>query len=92
MMSFGWKPLPKSEQIELFLSDVILGYSDSFKDIGSKLKAQNVRRITIEMGACVVCNRDGIKPSSFRNINGVREFMISGLCQICQDDVYGTDD
>jgi len=49
------------------------------------LKAQNVRRVTIEVDPCVICGRDGIKPSSFRNINGMREFLISGLCQLCQD-------
>jgi hypothetical protein len=42
----------------------------------------------IEAGLCPTC---GIKVGEFRNERSKREFQISGLCQECQDNVFGED-
>ena len=41
-------------------------------------------------GKCPFC-REVIDLSSFRDDLSYREFEISGLCQKCQDDTFGTD-
>lgn len=39
---------------------------------------------------CPMCGRD-IAMKDFRNVLSIREYKISGLCQKCQDDVFGLD-
>lgn len=43
---------------------------------------------SIESGKCPVC-KDII--TGFRNLDSAREYEISGLCQKCQDSVFGVD-
>lgn len=41
------------------------------------------------LGICPFCGRE-IQASEFRNELSKREYKISGLCQKCQDDFFGT--
>ena len=43
----------------------------------------------IEANLCPVC---GGPTSEFRTALSRREYEISGMCQACQDDVFGTDE
>lgn len=42
----------------------------------------------VEHGLCPFCNKK-IDPKEFRDLESRREFIISGLCQSCQDDIFG---
>lgn len=42
-------------------------------------------------GICPQCNAK-VDPTSFRDEVSAREFKISGLCQACQDEVFGTEE
>ena len=42
-------------------------------------------------GVCPYCNRKFDPISDFRNQESIREYWISGLCQQCQDQVFGKD-
>lgn len=44
------------------------------------------RRKSIEEGVCAWCKKPA---KEFRDENSKTEFKISGLCQPCQDEVYG---
>ena len=43
---------------------------------------------SIETGTCVSCDGDVLK-TAFRDPLSFKEFTISGLCQPCQDSVFG---
>jgi len=43
----------------------------------------------IEEGLCATCAAFDIKESSFRDGLSVKEYQISGMCQKCQDSVFG---
>ena len=43
---------------------------------------------SIETGTCVSCGGDVLK-TAFRDPLSFKEFTISGLCQPCQDSVFG---
>lgn len=43
-----------------------------------------------DMGMCVFC-KVATGPGDFRNPISLREFEISGMCQTCQDEIFGTD-
>lgn len=45
------------------------------------------RRKNIEEDKCVFCGRDAL---TFRDEKSRKEFSISGICQVCQDDTFGT--
>jgi hypothetical protein len=47
---------------------------------------------TISGGTCVSCDAESIIATSFRDDISRKEYSISGLCQSCQDDVFGHDD
>ena len=47
---------------------------------------------TISEGYCVSCDTQDIKATSFTDDLSRKEYAISGLCQSCQDDVFGTGD
>ena len=48
------------------------------------------RQTCIEEGICVTCDdAKGIKATSFRDDLSRKEYAISGMCQSCQDDVFG---
>lgn len=44
----------------------------------------------VEMGLCPICGIK-IETGSFRNEISKKEFKISGMCQKCQDDIFGAD-
>jgi hypothetical protein len=46
------------------------------------------RRTSVLNNRCVMCSEAAV---SFRNEISRREFSISGMCQHCQDSVFGVD-
>ena len=42
----------------------------------------------VEAGLCPFCQKE-VKAEDFRDELSRREFKISGICQKCQDDVFG---
>lgn len=71
----NWKPIPTEK-------------SDEVEDVLSALFGVN-RKASITDKVCVSCNVD-VELDSFRDELSLREFHISGLCQTCQDGVFGT--
>ena len=67
------KPTNKAEQLEAAIMEVM------GKD----------RRMTIALGECMVCDATGVSRESFTSEVSAKEYMIGGLCQTCQNDVYG---
>ena len=47
---------------------------------------------TISGGTCVSCDAEGIIASSFSDDISRKEYSISGMCQSCQDDLFGADE
>jgi hypothetical protein len=46
----------------------------------------------VEQGKCPFCKKDVMAvPDAFRNESSLKEYKISGLCQECQDLVFGKD-
>ena len=50
------------------------------------------RKASITKKSCVSCGAENLTEDSFRDELSLREFHISGLCQDCQDKVFGTDE
>ncbi len=48
------------------------------------------RTATVSDGLCVTCPSKGNVASSFRDDLSKKEYAISGMCQSCQDDFFGT--
>lgn len=48
------------------------------------------RSTAIESGKCVSCGKE-VTRESLRNEISFKEYTISGLCQECQDEVFGAD-
>ena len=70
------EPTNKSNPIESMLSSIF-----------------GVDRVkTISEGYCVSCDAKDIKATSFTDDLSRKEYAISGLCQSCQDDVFGVSD
>lgn len=44
----------------------------------------------VENGKCPTCQKP-INTTTFRNDLSVKEFQISGMCQKCQDSIFGKD-
>ena len=44
---------------------------------------------TITEGYCMTCEKTGIIATSFRDDISRKEYAISGMCQSCQDDIFG---
>lgn len=44
------------------------------------------RKATIEANECVMCDNPNM---NFRNGRSAHEYRISGLCQNCQDEIFG---
>lgn len=42
----------------------------------------------VKLGKCPLCSNPVLK-GSFRDALSEREFSVSGMCQSCQDDVFG---
>jgi hypothetical protein len=47
------------------------------------------RAEVIRLGKCMSCDRVGNIASSFRDDLSRKEYQISGMCQSCQDDIFG---
>jgi len=47
------------------------------------------REFSIAEGLCATCDADGLEIHSFRDTLSVNEYQISGMCQGCQDDIFG---
>jgi len=45
----------------------------------------------VEKGECPFCGSDKVKPEDFRDDKSRREHQISGLCQSCQDEIFGAE-
>ena len=46
------------------------------------------REYAISEGLCVLCHTEGIEISSFTDDLSVKEYQISGMCQVCQDSIW----
>ena len=70
-----WQPKPteKSPQVEDLLTK-LFGVS---------------RTASIQDRVCVSCGAENLTEESFSDELSLREFHISGLCQVCQDSVFG---
>ena len=68
------KATNKAPAIEAFLSSLI--------------DSPLTREETIEQGLCATCGHD-VLDTSFRDELSFKEFTISGMCQKCQDDIFG---
>ena len=44
----------------------------------------------VQVGKCGICAKE-VKIGSFRNQISLEEYQISGICQGCQDSVFGED-
>lgn len=47
------------------------------------------RIASVSQGLCMFCDASGINEASFRDELSIKEYTISGLCQDCQDEVFG---
>lgn len=72
-----WKPIPSLK------SEQIEELFKSFYGVD--------RKSSIENCTCVSCNSQ-VSEDGFREELSLREFHISGLCQVCQDKVFGFDE
>ena len=68
------KATNKAPAIEAFLSSLI--------------DSPLTREETLEQGLCATCGHD-VLDTSFRDELSFKEFTISGMCQDCQDKVFG---
>ena len=50
------------------------------------------RRQVVRDGLCMCCDSTGNIATSFSDDISRKEYAISGLCQSCQDDVFGSSD
>ncbi len=48
------------------------------------------REYAIAEGLCVICEATDIEIHSFTDDVSVKEYQISGMCQVCQDKVWDT--
>ncbi len=70
------KPIEKEEK-----SDVIEGMLEKFsKVLGTP------RSIAFKTGTCVICSGEA---TTFRDATSEKEYSISGMCQDCQDNIWG---
>ena len=59
------------------------------KEIMKKLGFEQEVKL-VEESKCTTCKKP-INPKDFRNGIGCKEYVISGLCQACQDEFFGVD-
>ena len=69
------EPTYKAPQIDALLSEIIFNGKD--------------RATCVREGTCVTCDAQGIVATSFRDDVSRKEYQISGMCQSCQDEVFG---
>lgn len=70
-------PSKKSPQVESFLDSL------------TERTFGRTRTDSIGSGVCVTCGGDA---TSFRDALSEKEYTISGMCQSCQDSVFGVSD
>ena len=58
--------------------------------INSLIPKAITREYAISEGICVICEAKDIEISSFTDDVSVREYQISGMCQVCQDTIWDT--
>ena len=46
------------------------------------------RLVTVQAGECMTCDRVGVT-ANLRDVLSFKEYTISGMCQVCQDEVFG---
>jgi hypothetical protein len=63
--------------------------SPEIADFLNSLLPNDSREVCISEGLCATCDADGIEIQSFRDDLSVKEYQISGMCQKCQDSVFG---
>lgn len=61
--------------------------SPQIEDLLSQLAGKD-RQLTILTGKCMTCDGEAVE---FRNPLSRKEYTISGMCQKCQDEVFGRD-
>ena len=69
----GFKPTPKRSAVEMELQKIFA------KD----------RPATIMAGSCMTCDTTDIVEADFTDDLSIKEYQISGLCQSCQNEVFG---
>lgn len=52
----------------------------------AKIDPDAFKRLT--QWKCTICNEE-IKENDFKNAISIKEYRISGMCQTCQDSVFG---
>ena len=72
-----WQPIPSLK-------------SEQIDDLFKSLYGVD-RKTSIVEKTCVSCGEE-VTEQGFRDDISLREFHISGLCQVCQDKVFGFDD
>ena len=72
-----WQPIPSLK-------------SEQIDDLFKSLYGVD-RKTSIVEKTCVSCDEE-VTEQGFRDDISLREFHISGLCQVCQDKVFGFDD
>ena len=73
-----WQPIPTEK-------------SDNIENALTALYGVN-RKVSITDKVCVSCGAENLTEESFRDGISLKEFHISGLCQDCQDTVFGVDE
>ena len=68
-------PSEKSESME-----------KSLQEAGEQLGNKRDRHVAITTDQCVLCDEDA---STFKDDASRREYTISGMCQVCQDSIFG---
>ena len=61
--------------------------NNELDDLGKKLFGRS-RTGSIKTDTCISC---GEPAKEFKNLISAKEYTISGLCQKCQDGMFGTD-
>jgi len=64
---------------------------DSFAKKAFGISQSAAKRKGALMAICVFCKKPIDPGNDFRNEISRKEFEISGICQVCQDDLFGKD-
>jgi|TARA_Y100000034_G_scaffold56693_1_gene69369 hypothetical protein len=62
---------------------------NEFLDKKSQEMFGNKRSEAIEKASCVFCNKNIDTDTEFKDELSAKEFKISGLCQKCQNSIFG---
>ena len=72
------KPLEKAEKNEVI--------ENMLESISKMLPFGTPRSVAFQSSTCVTCSG---KATEFRNATSEKEYTISGMCQKCQDSIWG---